>query len=95
MTEVLPFLIPIVAILTGGLIVLIPMAGLTARFALKPIVEAVARLREGQTGASGREFAIMEQRVALLEQQVQAMETALDRLGTARDFDRQLADPNR
>jgi hypothetical protein len=88
-------LIPIVAILTGGLIILIPVAGLTARFALKPIVEAVARLRDGQAGASGRELAIMEQRVALLEQQVQSMESALDRIGSARDFDRQLADPNR
>lgn len=95
MTDVLPLLIPILAILTGGLILLIPVAGLTARFALKPIVEAIARMREGQTGASGREFAVMEKRVALLEQQVQTMEVELDRLAGAREFDRQLANPNR
>ncbi|MBX6363164.1 MAG: hypothetical protein IRZ00_04790 [Gemmatimonadetes bacterium] len=95
MTDVIPFLIPILAILTGGLILLIPVLGLTARFALKPIVEAIARIREEQAGAGGRELALMEERVTLLEHQVQTMEAALDRLAGAHEFDRQLANPNR
>ena len=33
------------AILLGGLTLLIPVAGLTARFALKPLIEAWARAR--------------------------------------------------
>ena len=47
MTPVLPIdLTAIVAIVMGMLVVLIPVAGLTARFALKPVVEALARYRE-------------------------------------------------
>ena len=78
----------LVAVVMGLLVVLIPISGLTARFALKPIAEAVARMRESQ-GAS-REVAILEQRVALLEQQLSNMETDVNRLEEAREFDRQL-----
>lgn len=94
MSDILPFLIPILAILVGGLIVLVPVAGLTARFALKPVVEAVVHAREAHGGTSARELAIVEQRLALLEQQLEAMQASIQRLGDGRDFDRQLADPN-
>ena len=90
--NVLPIdLTALVAIFFGCLIVLIPLAGITARFTIKPIAEALARVREGQ-GAS-REVAILEQRVSLLEQQLQAVETSLDRLAETREFDRQLGAP--
>jgi hypothetical protein len=85
---VIDSLVPLAAVIMGTLIVLIPIAGLTARFAIKPIVEAMARLRESP-GAS-REISILEQRVALLEQQVQNVESSVDRIGAAREFDRQL-----
>lgn len=82
-------LIPLVAIVMGCLIVLIPVAGFTARFAIKPITESIAKMREGSSNA--REVAVLEQRVALVEQQLQHIETAMDRIATARDFDRQLS----
>jgi hypothetical protein len=81
-------LVPLVAVIMGTLIVLIPVAGLTVRFAIKPITEAMARVREAP--GAGRELSILEQRVALLEQQVQNIESSVDRIGAARDFDRQL-----
>jgi hypothetical protein len=81
----------IVAIVMGMLVVLIPVAGLTARFALKPIVEAIARVRESQ-GAS-REVGLLEQRVALLEQQLQLVEGSVGRLAEESDFQRRLASP--
>jgi len=81
-------LVPLVAVVMGLLVVLIPISGLTARFALKPIAEAVARMRESQ-GAS-REVAILEQRVALLEQQLSTVETDVSRLDEAKEFERQL-----
>jgi hypothetical protein len=83
-------LIPLVLGTLGILTVLIPIAGLTARFALKPIVEAIARMKEVQAGATGRELNVLEQRVALLEQQYQALDSTVERISEIKDFDRQL-----
>lgn len=83
-------LIPLVAIVMGCLMFLIPIAGFTARFALKPIVEAMAKYREIQGGTAGRELNVLEQRVALLEQQYQGLENSVTRIGELKDFDRQL-----
>jgi Zn-dependent protease with chaperone function len=83
-------LIPLVLGTLGILTVLIPIAGLTARFALKPIVEAIARMREMQAGATGRELAVLEQRVALLEQQYQQIDNTVERISEVKEFDRQL-----
>ena len=83
-------LIPLVLGTLGIMTVLIPIVGLTARFALKPIVEAIARMREAQAGSTGRELGVLEQRVALLEQQYQQLDTTVDRLAEMKDFDRQL-----
>ena len=79
----------IVAIIMGMMVVLIPIAGVTARFALKPIAEAVARVRE----ASGttRELQVVEQRLSLLEQQLSNLETDVREIEDKSDFDRQLA----
>lgn len=77
-----------VAVIMGLLVVLIPISGLTARFALKPIAEAVARMREAQ--GTAREVDVLEQRVALLERQISTMETDIERLEATSEFDRQL-----
>ncbi|MFQ5680405.1 MAG: hypothetical protein ACE5HP_13225 [Gemmatimonadota bacterium] len=79
----------IVAIVMGVLVVLIPVAGITARFALKPIADAVARFRETQSAA--RQLELVEQRLALLEQQLGNVETEVQRLDEAVEFERQLA----
>lgn len=83
-------LIPLVLGTLGILTVLIPIAGLTARFALKPIVEAFARMKEMQNSAAGRELSVLEQRVSLLEQQHQNLEAIVQRVGELKEFDRQL-----
>ena len=45
--EVLPVdIVSLVAVILGISIVLVPVIGLTARFALKPVVEALARVVE-------------------------------------------------
>ena len=66
-------LIPIIAIVLGGLIFLVPIAGLTLRFALKPALEAYASMRE--LNGQGQEVRILEQRVALLEERLQGIES--------------------
>lgn len=78
----------IVAVVMGLMVVLIPIAGLTARFALKPIAEAVARMRSAQ--GADRELKLVEQRLALLEQQLSNLETDVRKIEDVAEFDRQL-----
>ncbi len=87
--ELLPInLTELVAIVLGMSIVLIPIAGLTARFALKPLVDSLSQVNASR----GVEEAVTlgERRIALLEQQVEMMETAVRDLEAARDFHRAL-----
>lgn len=90
--QVMPIdLTAIISVVMGISIVLIPVIGLTARFALKPTVEALSRIFEGK----GRDetLRMLERRVALLEQQVDAVETSVGRLEEASRFDAALRDP--
>lgn len=90
--QVLPVdLTAIVAIVLGMLTILIPVAGLTARFALKPLVESMARLFDNRTVENTVE--ITERRVALLESQVESLEQTVRDLRDGREFDRQLQSP--
>lgn len=79
------------AIFLGMMVVLIPITGLTARFALKPMMEALGRYREvaGQNEAQQ----LLERRVALMEEQLHGIDRSLRELGEASDFQRQLAAP--
>ena len=87
--EILPVnLTDIVAIVMGMSVVLIPVAGLTVRFALKPLVESLAKVNEVR--GVEETVAITERRVALLEQQLEAMESSLRHLEDGREFDRAL-----
>jgi hypothetical protein len=89
MPTVLPIdLTAIIGIVMGMLVVLIPIAGLTARFALKPVVESLARLFDSRTVEETVQ--LTDRRVALLEQQVEVLEGMVDRMQEERDFDRQL-----
>lgn len=75
-----------------GLAILVPVVGITARIALKPIAELMGRMREGQN--SNQAMAMMERRLELLEREVQAMGTVredVDRLREAQEFQLRLA----
>ena len=72
------------AVVMGTLIILIPVAGLTARFALKPIAEAFARFQE--TRGSQDQLRMLEQRLHLLEQQQANLEGTVERLEEVVDF---------
>jgi len=87
--EVLPIdLTSLLAVFLGTSIVLIPVLGATARFALKPTVEAVSKLFE-QKGEN-EVVMLLERRCALLEQQVEMLENTVGRIGAATEFDKQL-----
>lgn len=87
--QVLPIdVTAIVGIVMGVSIVLIPVAGLTARFALKPVVEAIARLFEHK--GIEETVQVLEQRMALLETQMDSMDQSLRRVVEATEFHREL-----
>jgi hypothetical protein len=66
------------------LIVLIPVAGITLRFALKPVMESIARLMEARVGGQNAE--LLERRIALLEQEL----SQVRRIAEGSAFDREL-----
>jgi hypothetical protein len=78
----------LLGVFMGTMIILIPVAGLTLRFALKPIAEAMAKIKEAQ--GAGKEVAVMQQRIDLLEQQLAGMESDMQRLREVQEFHAQL-----
>ncbi len=78
----------LVAVILGMLVVLIPIAGLTARFALKPLVESIGSFMRAQ--GSDEALRMSERRITLLEQNLDAVEDELRRIRDARDFDQAL-----
>lgn len=63
--------VALAAVVLGCLTVLIPIAGITLRFAIKPVTEALALTR--QSGAERESVQMLERRLALLEQEVHSI----------------------
>jgi len=84
--------IGMIAVAGGILIVLIPIAGLTARFALKPLIESVTAAMRARQG--GEVSAGVERRMALLEDEVAALRGELRKVSDGAAFDRSLAAPS-
>jgi hypothetical protein len=78
----------LLAVFMGISIVLIPVIGLTARFALKPTVEALSRLfdRKGMDES----YLILEKRMALIEAQIDSIESNVSRLVEVSEFHHEL-----
>jgi hypothetical protein len=80
----------IIAILAIFLCVFTPIAGLTLRFALKPLVDSIARLLEARSGNGAQATAataeLAERRIALLEQELGMMRVDLQRVTEQKDF---------
>lgn len=76
------------AIFLGMMVVLIPIIGLTARFALRPMMDALSKYREiaGQNEAQQ----LLERRVSLMEEQLHSMDRSLRDLADESEFRRQL-----
>lgn len=78
-------------VIMGTLIILVPVAGITARFALKPIVESLALAR--QTPQTDERLASLESRMTLLENQMDGTEAELRRLSDESEFRKELRGP--
>lgn len=87
--QILPIdLTSLVATILGISIVLIPVIGLTARFALNPAVEALSKLFE--TRGADESLRILERRVELQEQELGVLHQALRSLTEAQEFERKI-----
>ena len=90
--ELMPIdLTGLIATILGISIVLVPVIGLTARFALSPTVEALSRIFEKR--GDDESMRILERRLDLQEQEIAMLNQTLRSLTDAKDFDRQLAPP--
>jgi hypothetical protein len=76
------------AIFLGLMVVLIPITGLTLRFALKPMMEALGKYREVQGDKQMQ--ALLERRVSLMEEQLHSMDRSLRELAEESEFRREL-----
>ncbi len=83
--------VPLVATVLGIMIVLIPVTGLTLRFALRPVAETLLKLRESTTRDETVE--LLERRVALLEEHLNSLDRSMNALQDDSEFRRQLAAP--
>jgi hypothetical protein len=70
------------------LIVVVPLLGLTARLAIKPMVDAIVRLRESFIHGGGT--GVVERRVLQLEEELQQLRLEVHRLREAEAFQREL-----
>ncbi|HYJ79594.1 MAG TPA: hypothetical protein VEW03_08345 [Longimicrobiaceae bacterium] len=80
----------VIAIIATFLIVFVPVAGITARIAVKPIVEALTRYMQARQGTEALQM--VERRMALLEQELQSVRSDVQHMSEERDFFRQLAE---
>jgi hypothetical protein len=74
------------------LCVFTPIAGLTLRVALKPIVDSIARLLEARASTTPALAAaeMSERRLTLMEAELSAVRSELQRVSEQRDFMEQL-----
>jgi hypothetical protein len=95
--QVMPVdLVALTAIILGCMMFLIPIAGLTARFAIRPITEAIVKMNA--SGADREVIQLLERRVALLEQELHSMGDVRRELESALEsveFQRQLSQPRK
>ncbi len=87
--QILPIdITALVAVILGISVVLIPVLGLTARYALSPTVEALSKLFESR--GRDEQLRILERRLELQEQEIAMLSQTVRSLTEARDFDRAL-----
>ena len=81
----------IVAIVVIGLIIFVPVAGLTMRIALKPLIDSLIRIAEVRR--STQEVALLEKRLALVEQELAGVRGEMREVSEQAEFYRRLANP--
>jgi hypothetical protein len=83
-------LVSMTAIMLGSMVVLLPIAALTIRYAIRPMLESWAIAREAPL--PGERIQLMERRIELLEKQVEIIERDNLRLLESSEFEARLRD---
>ncbi len=92
--QIMPIdLTQLIATILGISVVLVPVIGLTARFALNPAVEALSRLFDSR--GNDEAFRMLERRVELQEHEINMLQQTVGSLADGREFERQLSPPPR
>jgi hypothetical protein len=81
----------IVVALFAGAAILIPILALSARFALKPVMETWTRFRQSET--TDQDKLLQDRRIALLEAEVQNLHQLVQQRLEAHEFERKLSAP--
>ena len=81
----------IVAAFFAGAALLIPILALSARFALKPVMETWIRFRQSET--TDQDKILQDRRIALLEAEVQSIHQLVHQRLEVDDFERKLSAP--
>jgi hypothetical protein len=81
-----PNVVELTSVVFAGLAVVIPIAGITARIAMKPLTETISLLREGRRNDDD-----LGKRVAVLEERFHDIDRSLKVLVEDADFRRRLA----
>lgn len=93
--QIMPIdIVALVSVVLGISIVLVPVIGITARFALSPTVEALSKLFESRS--KDESLRILERRMELQEQEITMLTQAVRSLAEGQEFDRALmsSDPD-
>ena len=80
------------SILFTGLVVLVPVLGLTLRFAIKPFFDTWAEIQRSRLDDD--HSGILARQVSLLELELQEVQRTLQSVADSQDFQRRLADPD-
>ena len=78
------------AIVTSGLVILIPIVALCARFVLRPLMQSFVEARRDPSAV--QTATLLDRRIDLLDAEVQSIQSALGRLEEAEEFRRKLAE---
>lgn len=78
-------------ILFTGMVVLVPVLGLTLRFAIKPFFDSWLEVQRGRVAVD--QDSLVARQVNVLEVELQEVQRTLQGLVDGQEFQRQLADP--
>lgn len=80
----------VIAVFFGGAILLTPIVALSVRFALKPTMESLAKIKQTSHPETST---LQDRRISLLEAELENLRNSVQYLAEAEDFRRQLAVP--
>jgi hypothetical protein len=79
------------SILFTGMVVLVPVLGLTLRFAIKPFFDSWLEVQRGRVAID--QDSLLARQVGVLEGELQEVQRTLQAVVDGQDFQRQLANP--